>query len=96
MTKHTPGPWEAHIIPGFKHSSVTNSNPRDPSIDIKTANHAADASLIAAAPDLLAALNALYKACEWRANQEGGDFGPDIGPAAEMADAAIAKATGAK
>lgn len=44
------------------------------------------------ASEMLAALTALYEACERRANEEGGDFGDDIGPAAELADAAIAKA----
>ncbi len=51
-----------------------------------------NARLIAAAPDLLAALKALYTAVELRANREGGDFGEDIGPAAEIAAQAIAKA----
>ena len=53
------------------------------------------ARLIAAGPDLLEALKGLYEACELRANADGGDFGEDIGPAAYLAEAAIAKATGA-
>jgi hypothetical protein len=36
------------------------------------------------------AAKALYDACELRANQEGGDFGPDIGLAAEQVSAALA------
>jgi hypothetical protein len=39
---------------------------------------------------LHSALAELYAACELRANREGGDFGPDIGPAAERAEAALA------
>jgi len=35
------------------------------------------------------ALSALLDACELRANREGGDFGPEIGPAAERAAAAL-------
>lgn len=41
--------------------------------------------------DLLTALKILYDACELVANEEGGDFGPIIGPAAEIAEAAIDK-----
>jgi hypothetical protein len=41
---------------------------------------------------LLGALEGLYEACELRANADGGDFGEDIGPAAYLAEAAIAKA----
>lgn len=36
------------------------------------------------------AARALYAACEQRANEEGGDFGPDIGPAAEAVEHALA------
>ena len=39
--------------------------------------------------ELERALRRLYYACELRANKEGGDFGPIIGPAAEIADAAL-------
>jgi hypothetical protein len=35
------------------------------------------------------ALQQLYNACEYRANRDGGDFGPDIGPAAYEALAAL-------
>ena len=45
---------------------------------------------------LLEALKGLYEACELRANADGGDFGEDIGPAAYLAEAAIAKAEGAQ
>lgn len=54
----------------------------------------ANARLIAAAPDLLEALEGLLEACEREANSKGGDFGPVIGPAAYAAEAAIARAKG--
>lgn len=41
--------------------------------------------------ELLAALKALYAACEHRANTEGGDFGEIIGPAAEQAEQVLSK-----
>ena len=50
-SKPTPGPWEAHTSPYLKFPTVTFG---DVSIEIKTG--AADAHLIASAPDMLAAL----------------------------------------
>ena len=43
-----------------------------------------------------AALEGLYGACELHANQEGGDFGPIIGPAAEAAQSALSPDAGRK
>lgn len=91
-TTHTPGPWRV--------LHKTGVFPMDSDCwTIGTAEqhrkeHVANARLMAAAPDLLDALQALFDACEQRANAEGGDFGSDIGPAAAMATAAIARATG--
>jgi len=48
--------------------------------------------IMRAASDMLDALQALLAACEEDANATGGDFGPVIGPAAQKAEAALAKA----
>jgi hypothetical protein len=63
MTKHTPGPWEAKETP---HSSNQNfvvldcAKPRNKRIcAVYSDNEAADARLIAAAPDMLAMLEYL-------------------------------------
>lgn len=92
----TPGPW------GVREQTVRATAYRFEAANVawvydttKMPPGAARANtlLIAAAPDLYEALVALHAACELRANQEGGDFGPDIGPAAELAKAALLKAT---
>ena len=97
--KHTPGPWHidwnggmAPRILGLHAPGITreiadvrfHDGSNDPQVH-------ANARLIAAAPELLAALVALRDACEVRANREGGDYGPEIGPAVELAATAIAK-----
>ena len=90
-TTHTSGPWRV--------LHKTGVFPMDSDCwTIGTAEqhrkeHEANARLMAAAPDLLAALQILLEACEQRANTEGGDFGSGIGPAAALATAAIARAT---
>lgn len=98
----TPGPWSMrdavdfsgdiaiiadHKIIAECYSALAHHAERNPAVH-------ANARLIAAAPDLLEALVALYDACELEANRRGGDFGPIVGPAAEQADAAIARAKG--
>jgi hypothetical protein len=62
----------------------------DHDMDLILANAAATLRALAAERDALReALSALLDACELRANREGGDFGPEIGPAAERAAAAL-------
>ena len=101
-TTHTPGPW---VLDGPGTAHITGDedcyhciNGAEGWIDSNLLLSGfmldADACLIAAAPDLLAALQALLEACEQRANTEGGDFGSGIGPAAALATAAIARAAG--
>jgi len=82
MSKHTPGPWEVHDgfifsqhLPGVRDSQV-----------IGDARTGADARLIAAAPELLAALQAAI------ANEQ--EHGQDWQPWAQQAREAIAKAMG--
>lgn len=54
--QHTPGPWEAHASPYLKFATVVIA---DVAHEIRTELSEHDARLIAAAPDLLAALIAL-------------------------------------
>ena len=92
MSAHTPGPWtcfykskydEWHVAVPMSEGSMKWALFDD---GVRSENPEADARLIAAAPDLLAACLALKAAGplgqrEWNA-------------AADMMDAAIAKATG--
>lgn len=93
-TRHTPGPWKA----GSASVSAPETEDRlGLSVRIHGGNGAdnrANARLIAAAPDLLAALEALLPmVAEWHAEfpRHIGDKEP---PAIQAARAAIAKATG--
>jgi hypothetical protein len=83
-TTHTPGPWlvTKHGTPDYapQFGIYAEGEPRDLAI-ITGDNSKADADLMAAAPDLLAALEALL-------DSEGDDN------ARELAGAAIAKAEG--
>lgn len=99
MNKHTPGPWKA-IPPKLGTAWVIDSgNPDAPiamlygantPIQMKRARSGeaeANARLIAAAPELLAALQHVQRRLEAR----GGDF---LEGTQEVVRAAIAKATG--
>ena len=98
---HTPGPWvldgpgTEHLLGDGYHCINSAGLYSYAVMSVSGFLLDADAVLIAASPDLLAALQALLEACEQRANADGGDFGSDIGPAAALATAAIARATGA-
>ena len=84
MTGHTPGPWRVGI------SDWSDSgNARYELIGIKHIS-AADARLIASAPDLLAALQVVLR--DYTAVHDIGDV--EMQPALYQARAAIAKATG--
>lgn len=104
MNKHTPGPWYAPPLPasgtdlGIMHLPQNKApvlvalvviDEDDPQTDDE---HAANARLIAAAPDLLAACDRLMVAWEER----GVSTAHDWADAVSMARAAIAKATGQK
>lgn len=89
-TAHTPGPWRGHDMeddaivagrPGAEVANVGNSCFRD--------NRAADRRLIAAAPELLAALTELE-----RVTLDVGTPREQYEAAFSSARAAIAKATG--
>lgn len=88
-TKHTPGPW---VVGGCdaEHPSRVLVSAKDGQVDIYGADHMnetmANARLITAAPEMLAALRALVHRCE--------DLGIVYEPVFATADAAIAKAEG--
>lgn len=91
---HTPGPWGAHID---RHGFVTlGAGPvyiRGPEDGFNVAGFmsAADARLIAAAPDLLAALEELAHIVE---EIEIYGYAPNTAVTLDRAHAAIAKAKG--
>ena len=100
MSEHTPGPWEVcHTAKGYPYQIIAPNSDNDAkgrvgknvtrwgSISLPTSDEGkANARLIAAAPDLLAALEAVVHAYE-----NGGMIDP-----IQQAIAAIAKARGAK
>jgi hypothetical protein len=92
MTKHTPGPWQAKA--GLSRWNVTTTGqPRTfniAAINTDRPEQAANARLIAAAPELLEALEACaeYGAITW-------EHDPESEPTCyQQARAVIAKATG--
>ena len=90
MSKHTPGPW--HIDPIKVHA---NGNRRIMAeqctpVAVVPEHLAADSRLIAAAPDLLGALQVMLR--DYTAVHDIGDV--EMQPAIYQARAAIAKATG--
>ena len=92
MNKHTPGPWQ--IANGEDRRVYLINHGRDAvgeTVYTDTRNPA-DARLIAAAPDLLAALKGILR--EHDALQMAEGRTGDRWPAATRARAAIAKATG--
>ena len=90
-TQHTPGPWwvddDGFIAAGFGDDYKTIAEPRCMESRGNEAEIDANAELIAAAPDILAALQAV--ADYW----EGGDVPADIDTAMR---AALKKAKGAQ
>jgi len=95
MTKHTPGPWtvnpycndgaEVRAIAPVAWCSVATTVGSSGSQSIDAAEARANARLIAAAPDLLAALERLFRWGSWPSEEHKQDM--------ESARAAIAKAT---
>lgn len=97
MTKHTPGPWNFKPA-NASHKTRYISSPDDSSggnwIVANILHSDADARLIAAAPELLEALQALFENCAMiHKNWGDGDNSRAADNAIERARAAIAKAT---
>jgi hypothetical protein len=86
-TKHTPGPWQ----PGTENEGFFIANGELRPDIAKRITSAADASLIAAAPDLLAAAQSLLAMPDFDGTQATSQIRRS---AKHLARAAIAKATG--
>lgn len=84
-TNHTPGPWS--VGGPYDHMLMTARGELIASTALMSKNHKADARLIAAAPDLLAALESITE--HFRAN---GD--PTASDLMSAGRAAIARARG--
>jgi hypothetical protein len=104
MRKHTPGPWFAASEGSYKVASVTSNTGIYADTLPEAAQIAADARLIAAAPDLLEALKDIHArltehpAYAELTEDEEEDIGGDtaeLSYLARMARTAIAKAEGA-
>lgn len=106
MSKHTPGPWTAHVpYPATNpRYAVTASYPNGLTFEVAVASMGdwsmaearANATLIAAAPELLEALRGIVQELDEFGFINSQDNDPDGGesPAIGTARAAIAKATG--
>jgi len=98
-TKHTPGPWK--VTNSLMVMSKTNRSIADCCIDysgdspLKTGlTNACNARLIAAAPDMFAALKTLFKHCAMVHKCWGdGDNTKEADAAIKAGEAAIASAT---
>lgn len=98
-TKHTPGPWEIQQLEtnrnGYDWPTFAVRSPQNVCLAVvgdvdrhHAEQHPANARLIAAAPDLLAALIELRDSYPWSANRTvGGELWSQV-------NAAIAKAEG--
>lgn len=105
-TQHTPGPWRPFtryvmangrfLAKAFEANDATEHPGFIPAQEPQQtqAEAAANARLIASAPELLAALERLYQMGEWQRTITD-EMGATVGHAYSAARAAIAKATGA-
>lgn len=96
---HTPGPWEIGevIVNGdqLDEESAIIFLPDGGEITVETTMSMADAVLVAAAPELLAALKAMMPALEWKEGGNGTCMLSIEKTALRAARAAIVKAEGA-
>ena len=96
--KHTPGPWYIDPIKADANGNRRIMAEQCTPVAVVPEHLAADARLIAAAPDLLEALKEATSALEWRwervANRAAPVHETAIQEAYNQARAAIAKATG--
>lgn len=92
MSAHTPGPWRV----GTSEDAIDTGEPGQEFVvhaDLRTERGAANAALIAAAPDLLAACEEMVRTLVVSDSKK---FQADRYAAFEAARAAIAKARGGK
>lgn len=94
MSKHTPGPWMTNGYSSPLAGGITVFSKPFGLGDVAVVADEADARLIAAAPDLLAALQALRLARDQDKYKSWERGVPEFAKAEALADAAIAKATG--
>ena len=92
---HTPGPWDRNIKPASKYPTVwSGRNTHVAYVAVSAAMDDAEIEanirLIAAAPELLAALEELLAHIEWRRGRAGEKTGPQ--DCTHRARAAIVKA----
>lgn len=98
--KHTPGPWRIDPIKAHANGNRRIMAEQCTTVAVVPEHLAADARLIAAAPDLLEALKDLLDEAEWLRREYSHDRERDGWDALEedpcftVARAAIAKATG--
>lgn len=90
MSEHTPGPWTAMTTRG-RECQIIEQQPGTLGVVIAKADTEANAHLIAAAPDLLAALQGMTDAF---GGVPRADYRENNRRCVEAARAAIAKATG--
>lgn len=93
MSAHTPGPWRRQIVaPTFEHTAIQTEDGKK-SI-ARVFSRGTDARLIAAAPELLEALEALMSQTIAMDERYGVALSEGEHEAALLARAAIAKAKG--
>jgi len=85
--QYTPGPWYSYF-PAQGEPRIGSKGSRTPDIDVAIVKEPDDAHLIAAAPELLEALEYLLSRCD-RIVHHSGDEDPRL-----KAERTIAKATG--
>lgn len=89
-SSHTPGPWSYYLNPLTGKSAIAPSGDWPPLAKVNTES---DARLIAAAPELLAALQAIVNG-RVRISDKANDMLSEHDPKVISARAAIAKARG--
>ncbi len=91
-SKYTPGLWIAKSRGYLSHVSTTRDEPF--SVEVCGNNHAANARLIAAAPDLLAALRKLIDVTPVEYDYAGEPMDREFGAALTEAEAILARIEG--
>lgn len=90
-TKYTPGPWRVRKL--FSGKFAISIKDKNHFVSNSYGNEEANATLIAAAPDLLEALELILEACQ---KEDGADYrqGPDVNWLEDTVRDAISRAKG--